>query len=144
MGLLDGLIGQVAQQALGALGQAEGPSGGVIQAVLGLLGQGGQAGGSGLDQVVQALSQGGLAEQIQSWISTGPNLPVSAEQLQAALGDGRLQELASGAGLSAGAMGEQLAQWLPQIIDQITPGGEVPQGGALEQALAALQAVRQG
>ena len=68
---------------------------------------------------------------MQSWISTGANQPVSGEQLGGILGSagGLLGQLAQQAGVSPAEAGDQLSQWLPQIVDQLTPDGQLPAGG---------------
>lgn len=129
MGLLDQVLG-AATQALG--GQGQGQSGGPDWPALiaGLLANG--SGQGGLAGLLQQLQAGGLGEHVQSWISTGTNLPVSGSQLGSALGgaDGLLGQLAQQAGVSHAEAGEQLSQLLPQIIDRLTPQGQLPQGGA--------------
>lgn len=131
MGLMDSLLG-AAQQALN--GQQQ--QGGVdwVSLIAGLLnngaGQGGLAGGLG--GLLQQLQAGGLGEQAQSWVSTGANLPVSGDQLGAALGGDVLERLAGQAGVSQGEASAQLSQWLPQVIDRLTPDGQLPEGGNID------------
>ncbi|QPF74603.1 DUF937 domain-containing protein [Roseateles sp. DAIF2] len=130
MGLMDSLLG-AAQQALG--GQAQQGGGGVdwVRLIVGLLqDQGGQgAAGGGLGGLLQQLQQAGLGEQVQSWVSTGANQPVSGDQLGAALGGDLLERLAGQAGVSSQEAGAQLSQWLPQVVDRLTPQGQLPQEG---------------
>lgn len=136
MGLLDSVLG-AAQQALGGQAGATGQAGvDWVQLIAGLLSQqgGGQAAGlgglGGLGALLQQLQQGGLGEQVQSWISTGANLPVSGQQLGSALGGDLLGQLAAQAGVSQAEAGEQLSQWLPQVVDKLSPQGELPAAGA--------------
>ncbi|WP_373282541.1 YidB family protein [Pseudaquabacterium pictum] len=133
MGLLDSVLGS----AMGALqGGGQGGAGGdMLMQVIGSLlqGQGGAGGAAGgLGALLQQLQQGGLGDAAQSWVSTGPNLPVSADQLQSALGADRIDALAQQAGLPAGDLSSQLAQFLPQVVDQLTPGGQLPTGGGAD------------
>jgi uncharacterized protein YidB (DUF937 family) len=133
MGLLDSVLGS----AMGALqGGGQGGAGGdMLMQVIGSLlqGQGGAGGAAGgLGALLQQLQQGGLGEAAQSWVSTGPNLPVSADQLQSALGADRIDALAQQVGLPAGDLSSQLAQFLPQVVDQLTPGGQLPTGGGAD------------
>ena len=128
MGLLDSVLGS----AMGALGQQAGGQGAGLAQVLGsLLGGDSAPGGSGggLGALLQQLQQGGLGEVVQSWVGTGANLPISAEQLQSVLGNDTLGKLAEQAGLSHSDLGQQLSQWLPQVVDKLTPNGELPSGG---------------
>lgn len=129
MGLLDSMLG-AAQQALS--GQAGAAGADWVGLVAGLLSSQGQGGGvaGGLGALLQQLESAGLGEQVRSWVSTGANLPVSADQLGAALGGhgGLLGQLAQQAGVSPGEASTQLSQWLPQIVDQLTPQGQLPHG----------------
>jgi uncharacterized protein YidB (DUF937 family) len=123
MGLLDTLAGEV----MGALsGQNAQQGSGAMGMVAELLG--GQ-GGAGLSGLVQAFEQQGLGEAIASWIGTGQNQPISAEQIQSVLGSEQVQAIAQKFGLSTQEAAGQFAQLLPQVIDKLTPGGQLPQEG---------------
>lgn len=119
MGLLDSVIG--------ALGQGGGGGGDLVQVVAGMLHDG--APGGGLAGLVQKFEQGGLGDVIASWIGTGQNLPISADQLHQVLGSDTIGRIAQQLGLSHGDAAGQLAQMLPQVIDKLTPNGSVPAGG---------------
>jgi len=75
---------------------------------------------------------------VQSWVSTGANQAVSPEQLSAALGTDVMGQFASQAGVSHEEAGAQLSQMLPQIIDRLTPNGQVPEAGNLGDLLGQL------
>ena len=132
MGLLDAIVGAVG----GGGSQGGGNGAQLIGALIQMLGQN-QGGGSPLDGLVRQLSQGGLGDAVQSWIGTGQNLPVSAEQLQSALGGANLQQLAQQFGIDPGQIAAQLSQQLPGIVDQMTPQGQLPSGG-LQDVLGSL------
>ena len=93
----------------------------------------------GLDGVVHSFRQGGLAETVNSWIGTGENAPVSADQVQSVLGSGIVEDLAAKLGVSPETAGSQLSQLLPGIVDHLTPNGEVPQGGLAGAGLSLMQ-----
>ena len=93
----------------------------------------------GLDGVVQSLREGGLAGAVNSWIGTGTNTPVSADQVQSVLGSGVLSDLAAKLGISPETAGAQLSQLLPGIVDHLTPNGEVPQGGLAQAGMSLVQ-----
>lgn len=114
MGLLDSI-----------LGGAGGGEGSPISAITDLLGS--QQGGLG--GLIGAFEQGGLGEVAKSWVSTGGNLPISAEQIQSVLSSGMLADFAAKLGVDPQAAAGTLAQVLPQVIDHLTPNGEVPSGG---------------
>ena len=70
----------------------------------------------------------GLGETVKSWVSTGPNQPISPDQVHSVLGADLLQQLAAKSGLSIDDLKNKLAQVLPAAIDKITPGGTIPKG----------------
>jgi uncharacterized protein YidB (DUF937 family) len=76
----------------------------------------------GIAGLVSAFQEKGLGEVAASWVGTGANLPISSSQISSVLGDGPLADIASKLGGDAGG---QLAALLPQVIDKLTPGGEV-------------------
>lgn len=118
MGLLDQLAGQF-------LSGKELPEG-LVQSLSGILDQQG-----GLSGLVEKFQNGGLAEAVQSWVSNGENLPVSAEQIQSVLGSDAVRSVAEKLGIDPVAAASQISEYLPQLINQLTPNGEVPEGGSL-------------
>lgn len=116
-------------QVVGALSTGEsGGQGNLLQTVMHLINNP-QTGG--LQGLIQSFQQGGLGDIVNSWVSSGQNLPISAEQIQSVLGGSGLQELAAKLGISPAQASGSLAEMLPQIVDKMTPNGEVPQGGDL-------------
>lgn len=121
MGLLDSVVGALAG------GQSGGDSP-LLNIVMQLINNP-QTGGLG--GLVQSFQQGGLGNIVNSWVSTGQNLPISAEQIQAVLGGGQLQNIATQLGMSTEQASGGLADLLPQVVDKLTPNGQVPEGGDL-------------
>lgn len=120
------LLGDMAKKLAGGAA-GEGGGQGLVGTVLEMLNN--QPGGlAGLAEAFQQKGLGGIAA---SWIGTGANLPVSADQLQQVLGNEQLQAFAQKAGIRPEAAGSQLADLLPGIVDRLTPGGQMPQGGDL-------------
>lgn len=78
-----------------------------------------------LQGIVNQLQQGGLGAQVQSWLGNGANMPVTAEQLRAALGDERVQQLAAKFGVPADQVLKLLADHLPATVDQASPNGKL-------------------
>jgi uncharacterized protein YidB (DUF937 family) len=116
-------------QALGALaGGQSGDNNALLQSTLQLVNN---PQNGGLEGIIQSFQQGGLGEIVNSWVSTGQNLPISAEQIQSVLGGTSLSGLAAQHGVSPEQASGSLADMLPQLIDQMTPDGKVPQGGDL-------------
>lgn len=120
MGLLDSVLGAV-------MGQAQPQQGGMLGAVAALLAEGGE--GGGLRGLVDKFNDAGLGDVVGSWISTGPNLPVSPEQLKEVLGSDLLGSLAGKLGMDPAQASDQLAQVLPGLVDQLTPAGVAPEHG---------------
>lgn len=114
MGLFDNLSGSL-KQALGQAGTAAVPS--LISAVLAKTDLG------SLNGIVAKLQQGGLNEQVQSWLGSGANLPVSADQLRAALGNEHVRQIATQLGLPVDEALKLLADHLPGTVDQASPNG---------------------
>jgi len=114
MGLLDDLSGQLGG-LMGGSGQGD-----LIDSAIKLLG-----GGNGLNGLVQMFNQAGLGEQVQSWIGKGENLPVSADQIKSAFSGDTLNSLAQTLGINAGGAADMLANFLPGVVDQLTPNGKI-------------------
>ncbi|MBL8518767.1 MAG: DUF937 domain-containing protein [Betaproteobacteria bacterium] len=125
MGLLDSVLG-----GLGG-GGGDNP---LLSSVMQIVNDNGGIGG-----LAEKFQQGGLGELAKSWISTGENLPISAEQLQSVLGSDQLSGLAEKFGMNSGDLSSKLSEYLPQVIDKLTPNGEVPQGDMLSSALEMLK-----
>ena len=131
MGLFDGLLGGV----LGA-GTRQVPSP-LVATALQLIQQNG-----GLPGIIDKFQHGGLADHVGSWVGTGANLPITGSQLQEVLGTGAIGQIAQQLGLSHSDASGGLAQVLPQIIDRLTPGGQIPADHTdlVTKALSALRA----
>jgi uncharacterized protein YidB (DUF937 family) len=78
---------------------------------------------------VQNFHDKGLGGLVTSWVGTGQNLPISADQIQHVLGSAQVQQLAAKVGISPEAASSQLSQLLPTIVDKLTPNGQMPQSG---------------
>ncbi len=112
-----------------------------MQIALQILQQNGGVGG-----MLDKFRQGGYADQADSWQSTGQNAPISGDALQQVLGSGAIGQIAQQLGLSHGEAAGGLAQVLPQVIDKLTPNGEVPANDddLVSQALAMLNKSKMG
>jgi uncharacterized protein YidB (DUF937 family) len=144
MGLLDDLLGNVVGSMLSG-NQAQSPLGSVLR---GLGGGNQQQGGNlllqlalsmlqqngGLEGVLGKFRQGGMAQQADSWVSTGENMDISADQLQQVFGSSTISDLASRLGMSEGQASSTMAQLLPDVINRLTPEGQVPENSNEEIA----------
>ena len=114
MGLLDSLGGALK----GVLGQVEADAvPALVSAVLAKTDFG------DLQGLVNKLQQGGLGDQVQSWLGSGANLPVTADQLRAVLGNEQVQQIARELGLPIDGALKLLAEHLPSVVDQASPNG---------------------
>ena len=89
--------------------------------------------------------QAGYGDQAQSWVGTGQNQPIDPGALSQIFGQGQLGQIAAQLGMSRDEAAGQLAQTLPNVVDGMTPTGELPAGhdDLVNQVLAALEQ-RQG
>jgi uncharacterized protein YidB (DUF937 family) len=94
--------------------------------------------GGGLNNLVQQFSSKGLGDVISSWISTGKNLPVSADQIQNVLGSDTIKGIASKVGLDTGTVSKQLSDLLPNLVDKLTPDGKIPEGDLISEGMDKL------
>ena len=129
MGLFDAL----AKQAFGSfLGTGAGQPADLLSSLLL------QAGG--LPGLMQRFQQAGLSEVFASWVSAGENRAVQPAQLEQALGSDAVAALAGRLGLEANTLLPLLSQFLPQVIDQLTPNGQMeeaqPSADQLQNVLA--------
>jgi uncharacterized protein YidB (DUF937 family) len=116
MGILDSLENS---GILGQLGAA------VLPTVLGeLMGTGSQ--GGTLSTIVAKLEQAGLGDQVKSWIGTGQNLPITADQLKQVLGSDVVRQLAAKYNIPIDQVAEVLAHQLPVAVDKASPQGKLP------------------
>jgi uncharacterized protein YidB (DUF937 family) len=139
MGLLDGILGNVLGGALGGnrtqsqaqdplssiLGGLTGGSGGgqgniLLQLALSMLQQQGGLGG-----VLGKFREAGMADQADSWVGTGQNMNISPNQLEQVFGSGALSDIASKLGVSQDQAGTAMSQVMPELINQLTPQGQV-------------------
>ncbi|MBM3351147.1 MAG: DUF937 domain-containing protein [Betaproteobacteria bacterium] len=113
MGLFDNLAGAV-------LSNVGGKKSAMVQVAMDLFNQNG-----GLEGVVEKFKAGGLAEQAASWVSTGENIPISVAQVAQVLGNDTVAGVATKLGMDADEISRKIAEYLPQVIDKMTPKGEV-------------------
>ena len=113
-------------------GMPGGGAGGMSDMLKGGLGgllAGGAAGtilSGGLGDLLKQFQQQGLGDQADSWVSNGPNKQVSPGDLGSALGADQIEALASQSGLSRDDLLQGLSQFLPDVVNKLTPDGRLP------------------
>jgi uncharacterized protein YidB (DUF937 family) len=130
MGLLDNLENQALGNVLG--GGSNPLAAGLLQMI--------QNQPGGLQGLVQSFHDKGMGGLVSSWISSGPNPPISADQVHQVLGGDQVKALAAKAGISPDTAGAAIAQILPGLVDKLTPNGSVPDhSNVLEMASSMLK-----
>ena len=104
MGLLDGVLGGLVGAGIEQMIQRHG----------------------GVQGLVNQFQQKGLGGIAQSWVSTGPNQPVSADQLRHVLGSDNVAQFAGKLNVSSEELLNKLSELLPEHVDKMTPGGVIP------------------
>jgi uncharacterized protein YidB (DUF937 family) len=118
------LFDELASKAMGMLGGSEGANSGLLGGVVSALAS---QGSGGLGGLLQSFQEKGLGNEVASWIGTGENLPISAEQLQSVLGNETVQNLAANFGIPTEQLSSMIAQYLPTAVDALTPDGTMPE-----------------
>jgi uncharacterized protein YidB (DUF937 family) len=77
----------------------------------------------GLQGIVAQLEQQGLGGAVRSWVGTGANQPITADQIHQAFGSETVNQLAARVGMSPEDLAAKLSAVLPQAIDKLTPDG---------------------
>ena len=108
MGMFDGLLGGI----VGA---------GMVTVVNGIIEKHG-----GLQGLVSEFEKNGLGPTVKSWVGTGPNQPISPEEVHRTLGPDLLRALSEKSGLSVQDLAQKLSQVLPEAVDKLTPNGDIP------------------
>ena len=128
MGLFDSIIGAVSGKTEGSGGAAQ-----LIGVLGGLLAQSG-----GLQGLANKFAQSGQENAFQSWVGVGENQPISNNQIQNALGSEQVNALAARMGIDPAQASNFLAEYLPKIVDKLTPAGKIDPTADHQQGLAAL------
>ena len=128
MGLLDSLLG-----AASGKNAQSGEANPLIAVLGGLLAQSG-----GLQGLANKFSQSGQGNAFQSWVGMGENQPVSNDQIQNALGSEQVNAIATRMGVDPAIVSTFLAEYLPKIVDKLTPAGKIDPAADHQQGLAAM------
>ena len=128
MGLFDSILG-----AGSGKNAQSGEANPLIGIVGGLLAQSG-----GLEGLANKFSQNGQGNTFQSWVGMGENQPVSNDQIQNVLGSEQVNAIATRMGVDPAIVSTFLAEYLPKIVDKLTPAGKIDPAADHQQGLAAL------
>jgi len=106
-------------------------------------GSSGGQGGGGLGDLLGKLNGGGLGGAVNSWTGTGENEPVDPAALEAALGPDTIDDLAQQSGMTPEEVRDSLSQVLPEMVNGLSPDGQLPTGEALDSALSQFEQTAQ-
>jgi uncharacterized protein YidB (DUF937 family) len=123
MGLLDSLSGGLSNMLSNEEGKTK-----LLEGISSLLNNQQTGGLAGL---VQSFKDKGLGDVVSSWISTGKNLPIAPDQIKKVIDPAQIQQLAGKLGVSNEEVSKHLAEYLPTVIDKLTPNGSLPASGDL-------------
>lgn len=114
--MLGNILGSVASSVLGGNNQSTATQ--LIQNLL--VSQG------GVEGLIAKFQQGGLENILRTWISRDEeNAPISSEQINNVFGKENIQTAAQDTEVNASEASDLLAQFLPKIVDTLTPNGKV-------------------
>ena len=128
MGLLDSILGAVTGKTDSSGGAAQ-----LIGVLGGLLAQSG-----GLQGLANKFAQSGQGNAFQSWVGMGENQPISSNQIQNVLGSTQVNALAAKMGIDPAQASSFLAEYLPKVVDKLTPAGKIDPTADHQQGLAVL------
>jgi len=107
------------------MGMFDGLLGGVVGAEMATVVNGLIEKHGGIQGIVAQLEQQGLGGTVRSWVGTGANQPITADQVHQAFGPDTMKQLAAKFGMTPEDLSAKLSKVLPQAIDKLTPGGVV-------------------
>jgi uncharacterized protein YidB (DUF937 family) len=157
-GGLDQAMGRQQPRGRGGMAPSQaGPQAGGMSSVLMALlpvilsmmaNRGGSAGGGrgggmgdmgGLGGLLEQFQRMGYADQANSWVGTGSNLPISPDIIAQVFGRDGLSQIAAQAGLTESEASVGLSEILPEVVDRVTPQGQMPDLDSLVASVDALQ-----
>jgi uncharacterized protein YidB (DUF937 family) len=130
-----GSAGASPSQVNYAPGGGGGGLGGLLGQILGGGAGGGMGGGGGLGSLLEQLQRAGFSEQANSWVGRGANQPIPPDAMSQIFGRGGIEEISRRAGISPAEASRGLSQLLPEVVDRITPDGDVPDDTALTNSV---------
>ena len=128
MGLLDSILGAVSGKS-----DTDGGANALVGILGGLLSQSG-----GLQGLANKFSQAGQGGAFSSWVGVGENQSISGNQIQNVLGSEQVKALAAKMGIDPAQASNFLAEYMPKIVDKLTPAGKIDPAADHQQGLAAL------
>jgi uncharacterized protein YidB (DUF937 family) len=139
MALMPVVLSMLSNAGAGRGGPSRASAGGGLGDILGqVLGGAGGGPAGGLGDILGQLQRAGFGEQATSWVSRGANKPISPDAMTQIFGRDGLEQISQQAGLSPDDASRGLSELLPEVIDRVTPDGDVPDADALTRSVADL------
>ena len=133
-----GGLGDIISSLTGG-GGARPSGGGLGDAIGGMLGRTASGGGGALGGLLEQMQKAGFGDQARSWVGRGQNMPIPPEALDQIFGEHGIGEIARHAGLTPRQTSEGLSALLPEVVDRVTPDGQVPD---LDQLTMSVEGLR--
>jgi uncharacterized protein YidB (DUF937 family) len=121
---------------LGGLTGGKGGGGSGLSALVPVLA--GVLASGGLSKIMGGLKANGLTSEAESWVGTGANKPVSGRQMEQAVGQEQMKEIAKQLGVSEEQAADAVAKALPEVVDKVSPDGKLPADQDLDSAFDKL------
>ena len=142
--LLGGMLGRgghASPGGLGGRGSVSSGKGGALMAMLLPFAMQWVQRNGGLGGVLGRVQQKGYSQQAASWVSTGPNEDLPPEAMGEIVGTEELSRLSQQLGVDESEVSSSMAQILPEVVNQLTPDGNVPDDSdnVLGQGLRSLE-----
>ena len=130
-----GLLGNIAGRVIGRM-SGDKSHGAMVQAGIELFHEYG-----GLQGILDKFKAIGLSKEVDSWVGEGPNLPITAKHIERVVGKAMVKETSEKFDVPGKVICEKLAEYLPGVVDQLTPDGKVPknQASVMMHALSMLR-----
>lgn len=119
-----GLLGNIAGRVIGRM-SGDKSQGAMVQAGIELFHEYG-----GLQGILDKFKAIGLSKEVDSWVGEGPNLPITAKHIERVVGKAMVKETSKKFDVPGKVICEKLAEYLPGVVDQLTPDGKVPKNQA--------------
>jgi len=144
MALMPIVLGMLSNRGMSGAGPSRmspEPGGGGLADVLGQVLGGGAGGGGaagGLGGLLERLQRSGYGDQADSWVSRGANKPIPPDAMAQIFGREGLRQISQQAGVSEDEASRGLSQLLPEVVDRVTPDGDVPDFDSLTKSVDSL------
>jgi uncharacterized protein YidB (DUF937 family) len=99
--------------------------------------------GGGLNKLLGGFQEKGMADKAESWVGTGENKPITPQELEQVVGTEEIDQIAQQTGASREQTEEMLAKALPEVVNRVSPNGQLPDQAQLDQMLGQMAGPQQ-